>query len=79
MRADYSISKNEAAAHGEEILGGKARNMAWLTRNGFPVPEWFVVTTGAFDEQLRGENLGGWIREELSRISPESDRVGAVS
>ena len=31
------------------IIGGKARNLAILTQNGFPVPEGFVVSTKAFD------------------------------
>lgn len=79
MNIDYIIPQNTAAAHGEELLGGKAKNMAWLTRNGFPVPEWFVVTTAAFEEQLHHDGLSGWIRAELAPLSPGSDRVGAVS
>jgi len=79
MNADYILSQSAASARGEDVLGGKARNMAWLTRNGFPVPEWFVVTTAAFMEQLRHDDLGSWIREELSQVTPDNDRAGAVS
>ncbi len=79
MQAEYILSQSVASSRGEDVLGGKARNMAWLTRNGFRVPEWFVVTTGAFVEQLRHDNLGAWIREELSQVSPDNDRAGDVS
>ncbi len=79
MNAEYILSQRDASARGEGLLGGKARNMAWLTRNGFPVPEWFVVTTAAFDEQLRGDNLAGWIRDELSGVSSDTDRAGSIS
>jgi rifampicin phosphotransferase len=33
-------------------MGGKAAALAALTAAGFPVPEWFVVTSAAFDASL---------------------------
>lgn len=39
-------------------IGGKARNLAILTQNGFPVPEGFVISTKAFDNnKLSNESI----------------------
>ena len=82
MDVRYIFTSAEAAAAPESLLGGKARNMAWLTRNGFRVPEWLVVTTRAFGEQLGRSGLRGWIRGELAAagaggasIGPAADRI----
>lgn len=37
--------------------GGKATNMAHLSQKGFPVPPWFCVTSDAFDEFVKANNL----------------------
>ena len=34
------------------LIGGKAYNLAKLTQKGFPVPEWFVLTTEVFDQLI---------------------------
>lgn len=43
----YTVDNDEAT---EGILGGKAFNLAGLSRNGFTVPKWFAVTAGAFSK-----------------------------
>ncbi len=35
-------------------IGGKARNLALMKRNGLPVPEWIVLTTDFFDRFMGG-------------------------
>jgi pyruvate,water dikinase len=37
------------------LLGGKAKSLATLSKAGFPVPEWFVVTPSAFYDLLPPE------------------------
>ncbi|MGA2068017.1 MAG: PEP/pyruvate-binding domain-containing protein [Thermoguttaceae bacterium] len=46
-----------------QLVGGKAVNLARLSRAGFPVPEGFVVTTAAF----RRDGLRGAVGPELAR------------
>ncbi len=46
------LNAADAAVFGESELGGKASNLAWLSRNGFRVPDWIVLTTAAFDLQI---------------------------
>ena len=53
---DFVIDSKQASLYDEKVLGGKAKNMFWLSANGFNVPSWLVVTTFAFKEQL--ENGG---------------------
>lgn len=79
MNFRYILTSAEAAAVPESLLGGKARNMAWLTRNGFRVPEWLVVTTGAFEEQLAGSGLREWIRSELAAAGTDGASLENVS
>ena len=67
-----------ASLYGEEMMGGKAKNLAWMTRNGFPVPGWFVVTTDAFRLQLEQDNLYAWIQEELAGAADDTAKVCAA-
>jgi pyruvate,water dikinase len=72
------LLSGEASVSGEKLTGGKAANMAWLSRNGFPVPEWFVVTTDAFRLQLEQSGVAGWIREHLTGIDKDSSGIAAL-
>src|SRR4030042_5590952 len=77
MKAGYVLTQDDASAYDEEIIGGKARNLAWLTRNGFRVPPWIVITTRAFEEQVMvGEH--DWIMDALSHL-PDDNSAGTVS
>ena len=41
-----------------KYIGGKAKNLAILTQNSFPVPDGFVVSTKAFNNnKLSEENI----------------------
>ena len=66
-------SSRQASAFGQEILGGKAYNMAWLSRNGFAVPQWWVLTTTAFQTHLNYIGLESWIDEQVKELDGESD------
>lgn len=46
------LARDEALAH-RSHMGGKAHRLAWLKRNGFPVPETWVLPHRAFASALR--------------------------
>ncbi len=46
-------------------IGGKAENLWVMTRQGFPVPPWFVVTTAAYKEAIAGAAAGAAIRKAV--------------
>ncbi len=73
----YILSSEQASSFSENTLGGKASQMAWLTRNGFNVPEWFVITTEAFNGYVSENKLGDWIDGKLKDLS--SSNVGPLS
>lgn len=56
-----------------DLLGGKAANLAWMTREGFPVPAWWVITTAAFSQLLHENGLADFVENALSGFSPTSD------
>jgi rifampicin phosphotransferase len=58
-------SQEQALLLPAEQLGGKAANLAWLSREGLPVPRWWVLSTAAFSELLSSNQLHGFIAEQL--------------
>lgn len=56
-----------------DLLGGKAANLAWMTREGFPVPRWWVVTTAAFKQLLSENGLSDWIEQSLTGFNHSED------
>lgn len=56
-----------------DLLGGKAANLAWMTREGFPVPRWWVVTTAAFKQLLNENGLSDWIEQSLTGFNHSED------
>ncbi|MHA1803196.1 MAG: PEP/pyruvate-binding domain-containing protein [Promethearchaeota archaeon] len=51
-----------------EVVGNKAANLACLLRNGFKIPDGFVLTTSAYQEFLQFNDLEMKIHEFLSKI-----------
>ncbi len=58
-----------------ELLGGKAANLAWLSREGLPVPRWWVVTTDIFTQLLRDNGLSEMVARELAGIGPDTEQA----
>jgi phosphoenolpyruvate synthase/pyruvate phosphate dikinase len=56
-----------------DLLGGKAANLAWMTREGFAVPAWWVITTAAFSQLLNENGLADFVENALSGFSASSD------
>ncbi|MGK5091964.1 phosphoenolpyruvate synthase [Deltaproteobacteria bacterium TL4] len=68
MSQPLILDSKEASRYDASMLGGKAANMAWMTRNGFPVPDWVVVTTHAYDEHLRQDGLKEWVELQMELV-----------
>ncbi|WP_419811375.1 phosphoenolpyruvate synthase [Bacterioplanoides sp.] len=67
---EWCIDQQQASLMAANQLGGKAHNLAFLSRFGFNVPQWWVVPVAAFELQLQlltdnGETLASWIQQQL--------------
>lgn len=60
----FGIYQLKTANINSKTIGGKARNLAILTQNNFPVPEGFVVSLEAFEN----ENLKQDAIEEIQKL-----------
>ena len=65
MTNNLLLTSNDAVKADENLLGGKAKNLAWLSRQGLPVPSWWVLTTKIFDQQLSALGIKEWIQQQL--------------
>jgi pyruvate,water dikinase len=52
-----------------EIAGGKGANLGRLVRQGFPVPEGFIITTAAYRAYVERNKLAGAIQSSLEGLS----------
>ena len=59
-------------------IGGKARNLAILTQNGFPVPSGFVISTDAFINNKLSEESMDYIESLLDKDSEYAVRSSAM-
>lgn len=69
MTNNLFLSSQQAVKAQEDLLGGKAKNLAWLSRQGLPVPKWWVLTTVGFTEQLDALGITKWVQTELSKLT----------
>ena len=78
---EYLYDSTQAIVLDKDALGGKAYNMAWLSKEGFPVPKWWVLTTEALRSQLEAAGLEDWIKQQVKTLSGDSDSaaVGKVA
>ncbi len=75
MTTNLFLTSAEAVKIDENLLGGKAKNLAWLSRQGLPVPKWWVLTTDCFVQQLDALNIKSWVQEELAKLGTEDGVV----
>lgn len=75
------FTAQQAVKYGHDLLGGKAWNMAWLSRNGFPVPEWWVLSTDAFMTQIKACGLEDFIAAHIAKVDAQlpADQVGIIA
>jgi len=52
-----------------KLLGGKGANLAELINAGFPVPEPFFISSEAYDEFIKSNNLKNEIMEIIKKIN----------
>lgn len=67
MTEPYTLPLDDPTAALEKV-GGKGANLARLARAGFPVPGGFLVTTSAYEEFVRANDLGSAIERSLAQI-----------
>jgi phosphohistidine swiveling domain-containing protein len=76
MSIELFLTSDQAVKADEDLLGGKAKNLAWLSRQGLPVPCWWVLTTASFSQQLSALNINEWVQQELSKLKSDDKPVG---
>ncbi|MHA1763200.1 MAG: PEP/pyruvate-binding domain-containing protein, partial [Promethearchaeota archaeon] len=64
----YVKDLREISNNDVEVVGNKAANLAHLLRNGFKIPEGFVLTTRVHEKFLQFNDLEKTIKEALSRV-----------
>ena len=73
MTTQYILDAAEAAQVDADLLGGKAENLALLTRNGFTVPKWWVLTTQGFSKQLEQLGIKDWVEGKVKVLTGEEN------
>jgi pyruvate,water dikinase len=71
-------TQHEALCLAPEKLGGKAANLAWLSREGLPVPRWWVMDSDSFAELLADNGIAAFVEHELGLLAAGAD-VESVS
>ncbi len=71
----YILTADEAVIHPEHELGGKAYNLVWLYRHGFPVPPFMVLTTSAGEATLAEAGLTAWIEQQLHALHDRPEKI----
>ncbi len=66
------VSLGEDASTDIAVVGGKGASLGRLIKEGFPVPSGFVVTTDAYTECIRGNELDATIDTILAEIDYEN-------
>ena len=69
------LTSDEAVKIDENLLGGKAKNLAWLSRQGLPVPRWWVLTTECFTQQLKALKIEEWVQQELAKLRSDTKTI----
>lgn len=65
MNKQYTLFFEEIDKKDLPLVGGKGANLGEMTKAGFPVPEGFCVTTGAYKDFLTHNVLVGFISQVI--------------
>lgn len=65
MNKQYTLFFEEIDKKDLPLVGGKGANLGEMTKAGFPVPEGFCVTTGAYEDFLTHNVLVGFISQVI--------------
>ena len=74
MTQPLFLDSAQALKYSEALLGGKAKNLAWLSRQGLPVPKWWVLTTECFSQQIKALNIESWLEQQLVLLSANKEK-----
>lgn len=69
------MDKQQALTAGLEQVGGKAASLARLAGTGVPVPDFFVVTSRAFEQHLEHNDLVWPVSDDAEPIEQLSTRI----
>jgi phosphohistidine swiveling domain-containing protein len=75
MSIEIFLTSEQAVKVDEDLLGGKAKNLAWLSRQGLPVPRWWVLTTECFTQQLKALKIEEWVQQELAKLRSDTKTI----
>ncbi|KGM28042.1 phosphoenolpyruvate synthase [Photorhabdus luminescens] len=64
----YLYTQDNAIELAEHSLGGKAANLLWLTQNGFPVPNYWVISSEVLNSLLIKDTFANNIIEQLAAV-----------
>lgn len=78
METKLVLNAKEASLYTDKHIGGKAGNMAWMSRQGFPVPDWFVVTTRSYKTQMAQNGLHEEIKKKLAQIDENGNNIDKI-
>ena len=75
----YIHSQEQALFLPAEQLGGKAANLARLSREGLAVPRWWVLSTQAFQLLLERNQLSAAIEARLKLVGQDGAAIEALA
>ena len=76
----YTLWLNQIDKEDKDLVGGKSANLGEIKRAGAPVPNGFALTSEAYWEFLRTNNLGDQLRDIFTKIDFKNlDLVNEIS
>jgi pyruvate,water dikinase len=77
MASEHVIGLTDCTSDCADIVGGKAVGLGALLREGLQVPPGFAITTSAYREHVRHNNIARDIQRILSNCSTYDDQLRA--
>jgi pyruvate,water dikinase len=68
------ITKTSSDTNVQEQVGGKGYNLYLLTKEGFSVPNWVIISSKVYEVFLNSRGLKNRIHIELMKIGPDTKR-----
>jgi pyruvate,water dikinase len=69
------ITETSSGTNIQEQVGGKGYNLYLLTREGFSVPKWVIISSKVYEVFLNSRGLKNRIHSELTKIGPDTKRT----
>lgn len=75
MVNNYTLFFDEIDRSDINLVGGKGANLGEMTKAGFPIPDGFCITTEAYKEFIKYNNLAGFISQTVNDANIENISV----